>query len=109
MQINPQDNNWLNQTGTLVRLIPKNQEAKMIITQQSHHWSIRPLPKLLREPYLQDVMQGWLYLRSMLHHQRFVHVLNDRLFDVVFETKDSVMAKRPIMPQPSQAKGNANV
>jgi hypothetical protein len=45
----------------------------------------------------------------MLTQHRFVHVVNDRLFDVVFETKDSVMAKRPIMPQPSQAKGNANV
>ena len=109
MQINPQDNNWLNQTGTLVRLIPKNQEAEMIITQQSHHWSIRPLPKLLREPYLHDVMQGWLYLRSMLHHHRFVHVLNDRLFDVVFETYDTASSKDGGLSAPYAMKGIANV
>ena len=73
------------------------------------YWIAKPLPKPLQDESLRDVFKGWLYIRSQLQQYRFVHVLNDRLFDVVFETKDSVMAKRPLMPQPSQAKGNANV
>ena len=99
----PFDNN------TLVVLKAKCPEGEAIIKQSGSHWIAKPLPKQLQAETLKDVFRGWLYLRSMLTQHRFVNVVNDRLFDVVFETKDSVMAKRPIMPQPSQAKGNANV
>ena len=95
--------------NTLVVLVAKCPKAHAIIKCHGHHWIAKPLPKPLQEEILKDVFEGWLYLRSQLQQYRFVHVLNDRFFDVVFETKDSVMAKRPITPQPSQAKGNANV
>ena len=98
----PFDNN------TLVVLKAKCPEGEAIIKQSGSHWIAKPLPKQLQAETLKDVFRGWLYLRSMLTQHRFVHVVNDRLFDVVFETKDSVMAKRPITPQPSQAKGIAN-
>ena len=95
--------------NTLVVLVAKCPKGHAIIERHGHHWIAKPLPKPLQEESLKDVFSGWLYLRSQLQQYRFVHVVNDRLFDVVFETKDSVMAKRPIMPQPSLAKGNANV
>mgnify|MGYP001036357418 FL=1 len=99
----PFDNN------TLVVLTAKCPEGEAIIKQSGSHWIAKPLPRQLQDETLNDVFRGWLYLRSMLTQHRFVHVINDRLFDVAFETKDSVIAKRPITPQPSQAKGNANV
>jgi len=95
--------------NTLVVLKAKCPEGEAILKQSGSHWIAKPLPRQLQDENLQEVFRGWLYLRSMLSQHRFVHVINDRLFDVAFETKDSVMVQRPIMPQPSQAKGNAHV
>jgi len=45
-----------------------------------------------------EVMEGWLYIRSMLLQYRFVHVLHDRHFDVVFINKDRVASNSSIEP-----------
>ena len=95
--------------NTLVVLVAKCPKAHAIIKCHGHHWIAKPLPKPLQEEILKDVFEGWLYLRSQLQQYRFVHVLNDRFFDVVFETKDSVTVHEPVMKQPAQLKGIANV
>jgi len=89
--------------NTLVVLKAKCPGGEAIIQQSGSHWIAKPLPKRLKAETLKDVFRGCLYLRSMLTQHRFVHVTHDRLFNMVFETKDSVMVKGPIMPQPSQA------
>ena len=66
-------------------------------------------PKPLQKEILKHVFWGWLYLRSQFQHYHFVHVLNDRFFDVVLQTKDSVTMHEPIMKQPAQLKEIANV
>ena len=99
----PFDNN------TLVVLKAKCPEGETIIKQSGSHWIAKPLPKQLQAETLKDVFRGWLYLRSMLTQHRFVHVVNDRLFDVAFETKDSVTVHEPVMKQPARLKGIANV
>ena len=53
-------NNWLHGQNTLVQLIPKNEAAEHILKNASHHWSIRPMPKPLREPQYEEVMRGWM-------------------------------------------------
>mgnify|MGYP004079027901 FL=1 len=75
---------------TLVVLIARCAEGNAIIKQHGNHWVARPLPKQFQDANLKEVLRGWLYLRSSLLQHRFVHVLNDRLFDVVFITKDRV-------------------
>ena len=95
--------------NTLVVLVAKCPKGHAIIKRHGHHWIAKPLPKPLQDESLKDVFKGWLYLRSQLQQYRFVHVLNDRLFDVVFETKDSVKVYEPVMKQPTQLKGIANV
>ena len=95
--------------STLVVLTAKCPEGAGILKQSGSHWFAKPLPRQLQDDNLKEVFRGWLYLKSTLSQHRFVHVINDRLFNVAFETKDSVMMKRPIIPQPSQAKGNAHV
>ena len=95
--------------NTLVVLVAKCPKGHAIIKRHGHHWIAKPLPKPLQDESLKDVFKGWLYLRSQLQQYRFVHVLNDRLFDVVFETKDSVTVYEPVMKQPTQLKGIANV
>ena len=95
--------------NTLVVLVAKCPKGHAIIKRHGHHWIAKPLPKPLQDESLKDVFKGWLYLRSQLQQHRFVHVLNDRLFDVVFETKDSVTVHEPVMNQPTQLKGIANV
>jgi len=95
--------------NTLVVLVAKCPKGHAIIKRHGHHWIAKPLPKPLQDESLRDVCKGWLYLRSQLQQYRFVHVLNDRLFDVVFETKDSMTVHEPVMKQPTQLKGIANV
>lgn len=95
--------------NTLVVLVAKCPKGHAILKRHGHHWIAKPLPKFLQDESLRDVFKGWLYLRSQLQHNRFVHVLNDRLFDVVFETKDSMTVHEPVMKQPTQLKGIANV
>ena len=95
--------------NTLVVLVAKCPKGQAIIKRHGHHWIAKPLPKPLQDESLRDVFKGWLYLRSQLQQYRFVHVLNDRLFDVVFETKDSMTVHEPVMKQPTQLKGIANV
>ena len=95
--------------NTLVVLTAKCPEGAAILKQSGSHWFAKPLPRQLQDDNLKEVFRGWLYLKSALSQHRFVHVINDRLFDVAFETKDSVVMKRPITPQPSKAKGNAHV
>ena len=85
-------NNWLHGQNTLVQLIPKNSEARTILKHASNHWTILAMPKPLREPQYEEIMRGWLLVRSMRHQQRFVHALHDRFFDVVFLTKDPIPA-----------------
>ena len=68
--------------NTLVVLTAKCPEGAAILKQSGSHWFAKPLPRQLQD---------------------------DSLFDVAFETKDSVVMKRPITTQPSQAKGNAHV
>jgi len=95
--------------NTLVVLVAKCPKGHAILKRHGHHWIAKRLPKPLQDESLKDVFKGWLYLRSQLQQYRFVHVLNDRLFDVVFETKDSVTVHEPVMKQPTQLKGIANV
>ena len=97
-------NDWLYDKNTLVQLIPKNEAAKRIIKNASHHWSIRPMPKPLHESQYEEVMQGWILVRSMRQQQRFVHVLNDRFFDVVFITKDPIPANEQMDNQHMEGK-----
>ena len=99
-------NNWLYDKNTLVQLVPKNDEARRIIGKASHHWSIRPMPRPLCEPQFEEVMRGWLLVRSMRHQQRFVHVLHDRFFDVVFLTTDPVPANDQLENQAMKGKEN---
>ena len=99
-------NNWLHGQNTLVQLIPKNEAAEHILKNVSHHWSIRPMPKPLREPQYEEVMRGWILLRSMRQQQRFVHVLHDRFFDVVFITKDPIPANEQMDNQHMKGKEN---
>ena len=88
---------------TLVVLIARCAEGHAIIQQHGNHWVARPLPKQFQDANLKEVLRGWLYLRSSLLQHRLVHVLNDRLFDVVFITKDRV--NTPLI----EAKGKAHV
>ena len=99
----PFDNN------TLVVLKAKCPEGEAIIKQSGSHWIAKPLPKQLQAETLKDVFRGWLYLRSMLTQHRFVHVVNDRLFDVVFETYDTASSKDADLSAPYAMKGIANV
>jgi len=99
-------NNWLYDKNTLVHLIPKNEAAKCILKTACHYWSIRPMPKQLCEPQFEEVMHGWLLVRSMRQHQRFVHVLHDRFFDVVFITKDPTPANDQLDVQSLEGKEN---
>ena len=95
--------------NTSIVLTARCPEGATILKQSGSNWFAKPLPRQLQDDNLREVFKGWLYLKSTLSQHRFVHVINDRLFDVAFETKDSVVMKRPITPQPSQAKGNAHV
>ena len=80
---------WLTDKNTLVQLVPKNEEAQAILWNSSNMWTIRPMPKQLKQPQFDEITFGWLLLRSMNHQQRFVHILHDRFFDVVFVTHDN--------------------
>ena len=81
---------WLTDKNTLVQLVPKNEEAQAILRNSSNMWTIRPMPKQLKQPQFDEITFGWLLLRSMNHQQRFVHVLHDRFFDVVFITHENL-------------------
>jgi len=95
--------------NTLVVLTAKCEEGQRILKRSGSHWVAKPLPKQLQDDHLKDVFRGWLYLRSMLTQHRFVHVLNDRLFDVAFQTQDSVTVEKTGVQKPQQLKGTANV
>ena len=99
-------NDWLYDKNMLVQLIPKNEAAKRIIKNTSYHWSIRPMPKPLRESQYEEIMQGWILVRSMKQQQRFVHVLHNRFFDVVFITKDPTPANDQLDVQSLKGKEN---
>ena len=73
--------------NTLVVLTAKCPEGAAILKQSGSHWFAKPLPRQLQDDNLKEVFRGWLYLKSALSQHRFVHVINDRLFDVAFETK----------------------
>ena len=80
---------WFTDKNTLVQLVPKNEEAQTILRNSSNMWIIRPMPKQLKEPQFDEITFSWLFLRSMKHQQRFVHVLHDGFFDLVFVTHDN--------------------
>ena len=73
---------------TLVQLVAKTPLGKSILDKHGMYWSLKNTPKHLEEKLLEDVMRGWLYLRSMLLQHHFVHVSNDPHFDVVFLNLD---------------------
>ena len=95
--------------NTLVVLTAKCPKGEAILKRHGRHWIAKARPKSLQDELVNDVFKGWLYLRSQLQQYRFVHVVNDRLFDVVFETKDSVTDHEPVIREPKQLKGIANV
>ena len=57
---------------TLVQLVAKTPLGKSILDKHGMYWSLKNTPKHLEEKLLEDVMRGWLYLRSMLLHHRFL-------------------------------------
>ena len=75
---------------TLVVLIARCAEGHAIIEQHGNPLGGSPTAEAVSGCKPEGSPQGWLYLRSSLLQHRFVHVLNDRLFDVVFITKDRV-------------------
>ena len=74
---------WHYPEESMVRLFARNPEAKKIIKKESGYWTVRPLPDQTSDTQSQVMMQGWLFLRSMITTERWVHVCNDKYFDVL--------------------------
>src|SRR5210317_504742 len=98
MHISQSKTYWPYSKDTMVQLEAKTDEGKAVIERFGSFWTVKPKPKSLQEPMMSEVMEGWLYIRSMLLQYRFVHVLHDRHFDVVFINKDRVANNSSMQP-----------
>jgi len=90
MTIPSHDSYWPYPKDVLVQLIPKTDKARAIVKRFGNHWTVKPIPKQFHAEALSNVLIGWLYLRSPLLKHRFVHVLHDPDFDVLFIHYDNV-------------------
>ena len=78
---------WRYPTDSIVRLFPRNDEARRILEKESHHWTVRPLSQDTSDIERHLLLKGWIVVRSMIGtseaDDRWVHVNRDNNFYVL--------------------------
>ena len=78
---------WLYPTDSIVRLFPRNDEARRLLEKESRHWTVRPLPQDTNDIERHLLLKGWIVVRSMIGtteaDDRWVHVSKDNNFYVL--------------------------